>query len=54
MTKQRRDYFIPVTDDGLPTNEIGPWAEQEYRYLGMYAQLFSTSMTHYDCACHEY
>jgi len=44
MAKQRRDYFITVTDDGLPTNAIGPWAEQKYQYVGMYAQLFSTGM----------
>ena len=44
MPKRRRDYFIPVPDDGLPTNEIGPWAEEKYRYVGMYAELFATGM----------
>ena len=44
MSKKRRDYFIPVADDGLPTNLIGPWAEDKYRYLGMYAEMFSTGM----------
>jgi three-Cys-motif partner protein len=33
-----------VNDDGLPTNDIGPWAEEKYQYVGMYAQLFSTGM----------
>ncbi len=44
MAKKRRDYFQTVSDDGLPTNEIGPWAEEKYQYVGMYAQLFSTGM----------
>lgn len=44
VAKKRRDYFISVSNDGLPTNEIGPWAEQKYQYVGMYAQLFSTGM----------
>jgi len=33
-----------MSDDGLPTNDIGPWAEEKYQYVGMYAQLFSTGM----------
>ncbi len=44
MAKKHRDYFITVDNDGLPTNEIGPWAEQKYQYVGMYAQLFATGM----------
>ncbi|HEX9249659.1 MAG TPA: three-Cys-motif partner protein TcmP [Gemmatimonadaceae bacterium] len=44
MAKKHRDYFITVDNDGLPTNEIGPWAEEKYQYVGMYAQLFSTGM----------
>jgi three-Cys-motif partner protein len=44
LAKNRQDYFTSVSDDGLPTNEIGPWAEQKYQYVGMYAQLFSTGM----------
>ena len=44
MAKKRRDYFIYVDDDRLPTNEIGPWAEQKYRYVGMYSELFATGM----------
>jgi three-Cys-motif partner protein len=44
LAKKRRDYFMAVSDDDLPTNEIGPWAEEKYQYVGMYAQLFSTGM----------
>lgn len=44
MGKKRRDYFITVPDDGLLTNPIGPWAEDKYRYVGMYAEMFSTGM----------
>ena len=44
MVKKRRDYFITVPDDGLFTNPIGPWAEDKYRYVGMYAEMFSTGM----------
>ena len=44
MVKKGRDYFVPVQDDGLLTNPIGPWAEDKYRYVGMYAEMFSTGM----------
>jgi three-Cys-motif partner protein len=44
MPRKRRDYFISVPDDGLLTNPIGPWAEDKYRYVGMYAEMFSTGM----------
>ena len=44
MTKKRRDYFMEVPDDGMPTNPIGPWAQDKYRYVGMYAELFATGM----------
>jgi len=39
-----RDYFVPVQDDGLVTNPIGSWAEDKYRYVGMYAEMFATGM----------
>jgi three-Cys-motif partner protein len=42
--KARRDYFVTVESDGLVTNPIGPWAEDKYRYLGMYAEMFATGM----------
>ncbi len=44
MAKKRRDYFVTVPDDGLFTNPIGSWAEDKYRYVGMYAEMFSTGM----------
>jgi three-Cys-motif partner protein len=44
MVKKRRDYFITVADDGLLLNPIGPWAEDKYRYVGMYAEMFATGM----------
>jgi three-Cys-motif partner protein len=44
VARKHQDYFIDVVDDGLPTNDIGPWAEQKYRYVGMYAELFATGM----------
>lgn len=44
MAKKGRDYFISAQDDGLITNSIGPWAEDKYRYVGMYAAMFSTGM----------
>lgn len=40
----RRDYFIPAPDDGLIAHPVGPWVEQKYRYVGMYAELFATGM----------
>lgn len=42
--RSHRDYLITVEDDGLLTREVGSWVEQKYRYVGMYAQLFSTGM----------
>jgi len=44
VAKKARDYFVPVPDDGLVTNPIGPWAEEKYRYVGMYAEMFATGM----------
>ncbi len=41
---KRSDYFRTVPDDGLMTNPIGPWAEDKYRYVGMYAEMFATGM----------
>jgi three-Cys-motif partner protein len=35
---------LVVDDDGLPTPEVGSWAEDKYRLLWTYAELFSTSM----------
>jgi three-Cys-motif partner protein len=44
VAKKGRDYFVSAQDDGLITNPIGPWAEDKYRYVGMYAEMFSTGM----------
>lgn len=44
MTRSRRDYLHRVPDDGLTAAEVGPWAEEKYRCLGMYAEIFSTGM----------
>ena len=42
--KPRRNYLIEVGDDGLLTYPIGPWAEDKYRRVGMYAEMFATGM----------
>lgn len=42
--KHRRDYLIEADDDGLPAADVGPWAVEKYRRLGMYAEMFSTGM----------
>jgi len=36
--------FRNLIDDGLPTPEIGPWAEEKYRLLYNYARMFAISM----------
>lgn len=39
-----------LTDDGLLTPEVGSWAEEKYRYVAYYNELFSTSMKEkWDC-----
>lgn len=42
--KSRRDYLIEVPDDGLLAYDVGGWAADKYRRLGMYAEIFSTGM----------
>jgi three-Cys-motif partner protein len=44
MSPEHRDYLRPAADDGLAAAEVGPWAEEKYRRLGMYAEMFSTGM----------
>jgi three-Cys-motif partner protein len=44
VSKARKDYLIPAPDDGDPAREVGRWAEEKYRRLGMYAEMFSTGM----------
>jgi three-Cys-motif partner protein len=33
-----------LLDDGLDTPEIGPWGEEKYRLVHLFARLFATSM----------
>ncbi len=35
---------ITVEDDGLPCPEVGAWAEDKYKLVGLYDRLFSTGM----------
>ncbi len=42
--RKPRNYLIEVPDDGLLTYEVGPWAEDKYRRVGMYGQMFATGM----------
>jgi three-Cys-motif partner protein len=42
--KARRNYFIAAEEDGLLTYDIGSWADDKYRRMGMYAEMFSTGM----------
>lgn len=44
MKKRRKDYLVEVEDDGLPVDEVGPWAADKYRRVAMYAEIFSTAM----------
>ena len=42
--RPRRDYCIPVDDDGQPAREVGAWVEEKYRRVGRYCEMFSTGM----------
>ncbi len=42
--KQHRNYLIEAPVDGLLTSDIGEWAADKYRHLGMYAEMFATGM----------
>jgi len=46
MAKKRppRNYLIEVEDDGLLAYDVGRWAEDRYRRVGMYAEMFATGM----------
>lgn len=44
MSRSPRDYLVEVADDGLPAPEVGAWAEEKYRRVGMYAEMFATGM----------
>jgi three-Cys-motif partner protein len=50
VKRRPKDYLLPAVDDGLPAAEVGPWAVEKYRRLGMYAEIFSTGMKNrWDC-----
>jgi len=42
--RNHSNYLIQVEDDGLPAPIVGPWSEEKYRRLGMYAEIFATGM----------
>ena len=44
MRRPPREYLIDAPDDGLPAADVGPWAVEKYRRMGMYAEMFSTGM----------
>lgn len=41
---KRFDPIIPVQDDGLFTPEVGAWADEKYKLLGGYSEIFTTGM----------
>jgi beta-lactamase superfamily II metal-dependent hydrolase len=50
VSRRHKDYLIAAPDDGLPAAEVGPWAVEKYRRVGMYAEIFSTGMKNrWDC-----
>jgi three-Cys-motif partner protein len=38
------DPIIPVTDDGMFIPEVGSWADEKYKLLGGYSEIFTTGM----------
>ncbi|MDQ6770206.1 MAG: three-Cys-motif partner protein TcmP [Gemmatimonadota bacterium] len=44
MKRRPKDYLIEAPDDGLDAPEVGPWAAEKYRRVGMYSEIFSTGM----------
>jgi three-Cys-motif partner protein len=36
--------LITAVEDGLPAADVGPWAVEKYRRMGMYADIFATGM----------
>ena len=39
-------HNLPADDDGLTCPEVRRWAEEKYRLLALYDELFSTGMKH--------
>lgn len=44
MPRKNFDPIIPVEDDGLYIPEVGPWADEKYKLLGGYCDIFTTGM----------
>lgn len=44
MNKRTFNPIMQVEDDGLFISEVGDWAENKYRLIGEYANLFTKSM----------
>lgn len=42
--RKRKDYLITAANDGLPAADVGPWAVEKYRRVGMYGEIFATGM----------
>ena len=41
---QELTVVTPIKDDGLPTNEAGPWVKVKYGLVGLYGEIFSKGM----------
>ncbi len=44
MPKQKFNPVMPVEDDGLYIPEVGLWADQKYKLVGGYCEIFTTGM----------
>jgi three-Cys-motif partner protein len=45
LKRKKAPWRLPhLEDDGLFTPEVGSWAEEKYRHLRNYAEIFTTSM----------
>jgi three-Cys-motif partner protein len=44
MSKHKFNPIIPVENDGLYIPEVGSWADQKYKLVGGYCEIFTTGM----------
>jgi three-Cys-motif partner protein len=44
MPKQKFNPIIPVEDDGLYIPEVGSWADEKYKLVGGYCEIFTSGM----------
>lgn len=44
MSKGKFNPIIPVEDDGLYIPEVGAWADEKYKLLGGYSEIFTSGM----------